>query len=96
MNIKLILLALFVAMTLDSCVVGHPDPYVRHGRRSGAVTGAVVGGVIGHNVRGVSKWEGAAAGAVVGGLMGDARGKANSAYYGGGYGYRRRPYYGYY
>jgi len=88
-------LALAAVVTLDSCApIGHPDPYVRHGRRSGAALGAVAGGIIGHNVKGVSKWEGAAAGAVIGGIMGDARGKTNSMYYGGGY--RRRPYYGYY
>lgn len=81
------ILNLVLAMSaLASCV--HPDPYVRHGRASGALFGAGVGAIIGNNVSGISRGEGAIAGAVLGGIFGDARGKANSVYYG-----RPRPYY---
>ena len=79
---------LFVAAELVSCYA-HPDPYVRHGRRSGAVVGGVTGAIIGNNVRGGSSWGGAAIGAAVGAMAGDRRGKVNSMYYG-------RPRYGYY
>ena len=77
---------LAVAATFVSCV-GHPDPYVRHGRRSGAAVGAVTGAVIGNNVKGGSSWGGAAVGAAIGGLAGDRRGKVNSMYYRRGYRY---------
>ena len=70
---------LFIASMLVSCA--HPDPYVRHGRRSGAVVGGITGAVIGNNVKGGSSWGGAAIGAAVGGLAGDRRGKVNSMYY---------------
>jgi hypothetical protein len=76
-----------IASTLESCVVGHPDPYVRAGRRRGAAAGAITGAVIGNNVHGGSSWGGAAIGAAVGGLAGDRRGKVNSMYYGGPYRY---------
>ena len=81
---------LFIAAELVSCYA-HPDPYVRAGRRRGAVVGGVTGAVIGNNVSGGSSWGGAAIGAAVGGLAGDRRGKMNSMYYGYG-----RPRYGYY
>ena len=72
-----------VAATLGSCAhpVGHPDPFVRQGRRSGAVVGGVAGAVIGNNT-GLGSWGGAAIGTAVGGLAGDRRGKVNSMYYG--------------
>ena len=72
---------LFIVSTLVSCVAPHPDPYVRAGRRRGAVVGGITGAVIGNNVKGVSSWGGAAIGAAVGGLAGDRRGKINSMYY---------------
>jgi len=71
---------LFITATLVSCVA-HPDPYVRQGRRSGAVVGGITGAVIGNNVKGGNSWGGAAIGAAVGGLAGDRRGKTNSNYY---------------
>lgn len=77
--------ALTIAIVTTSC--GHPDPYVRHGRASGALVGAGAGAIIGNNVRGISRGEGAVAGAVLGGILGDARGRANSAYYGRPRGY---------
>lgn len=82
-----ILLAVVVTASslLSSCVapVGHPDPYVRQGRRTGAVVGGVAGAVIGNNT-GMGSWGGAAIGTAIGGLAGDRRGKVNSMYYGGG------------
>lgn len=84
------LIAALILITLTSSCVVHPDPYVRHGRASGALLGAGAGAIIGHNVRGISKGKGAVAGAILGGIMGDARGRANSAYYG-----RPRRYYYY-
>jgi hypothetical protein len=83
-NTLLLAAALLAASSLPSCVVapvGHPDPYVRHGRRTGAVVGGVTGAVIGNNT-GMGSWGGAAIGATVGGLAGDRRGKVNSMYYG--------------
>ena len=80
---------LFITSTLVSCVAPHPDPYVRQGRRTGAVVGGITGAVIGNNVKGGNSWGGAAIGAAVGGLAGDRRGKMNSMYY-------RRPVYRYY
>ncbi len=77
----LLISLLFVAATLVSCVAPHPDPYVRQGRRTGAVVGGVTGAVIGNNVKGGNSWGGAAIGAAVGGLAGDRRGKTNSMYY---------------
>jgi hypothetical protein len=86
MNTKaLFLTAVMAASTLmTSCVVapvGHPDTYVRQGRRTGAVVGGVTGAVIGNNTS-MGSWGGAAIGAAVGGLAGDRRGKVNSMYYG--------------
>jgi outer membrane lipoprotein SlyB len=78
---------LFISGTLVSCVAPHPDPYVRQGRRGGAVVGGVTGAVIGNNVKGGNSWGGAAIGAAVGGLAGDQRGKVNSMYYRQGYRY---------
>jgi hypothetical protein len=78
--------SIVLVSTLFSCV-GHPDPYVRGGRRRGAAAGAIAGAAIGNNVRGGNSWGGAAIGAAVGGLAGDRRGKTNSMYYGGGYRY---------
>jgi len=72
---------LFIVSTLVSCVAPHPDPYVRAGRRRGAVVGGITGAVIGNNVKGGNSWGGAAIGAAVGGLAGDRRGKVNSMYY---------------
>ena len=65
--------------TITACY--SPDPYVRHGRRSGAAVGAATGAIIGNNIDGGSSWGGAAVGAAVGGLAGDRRGKTNSMYY---------------
>ena len=79
-NLFLLVTFLVITSTLISCV-SHPDPYVRHGRRSGAVVGGITGAVIGNNVKGGSSWGGAAIGAAVGGLAGDRRGKVNSMYY---------------
>jgi uncharacterized protein YcfJ len=77
------LAALSLAAVLPSCVVApHPDPYVRSGRRSGAVVGGVAGAVIGNNTS-MGSWGGAAIGTAVGALAGDRRGKVNSMYYGG-------------
>ena len=69
---------------------GHPDPYVRQGRRSGAAVGAASGAAIGKKTKEVSTWGGAAIGTAVGGLAGDRRGKMNSMYYGRGYRYYYR------
>jgi hypothetical protein len=80
---------LILACFAPSCAI-HPDPYVRHGRTRGALVGAGSGAIIGNNVKGISKGEGAIAGAILEGIIGDARAKANSAYYG-----RPRPYYSY-
>ena len=78
----LLLTALAVVSPFTSCVVApHPDPYVRSGRRTGAVLGAATGAVIGNNTS-MGSWGGAAIGAAVGGLAGDRRGKVNSMYYG--------------
>ena len=86
--------ALFIGLFVSSC---HPDPYVRQGRRSGAVVGGITGAVIGNNVKGGNSWGGAAIGAAVGGLAGDRRGKVNSMYYGRPAYYRAPPpYYRYY
>ncbi len=76
-------LALFImlSMSVASCYP-HPDPYVRSGRRRGAVAGGITGAVIGNNIKGGNSWGGAAIGAAVGGLAGDRRGKINSMYYG--------------
>lgn len=79
-HLLLVISFLFIAATLVSCVT-HPDPYVRAGRRRGAVAGGITGAVIGNNVKGGSSWGGAAIGAAVGGLAGDRRGKTNSMYY---------------
>jgi uncharacterized protein YcfJ len=70
-----------IVIANSSCMM-HPDPYVRHGRATGALFGAGAGAIIGNNVKGISKGEGAVAGAILGGIMGDARGRAKSAYYG--------------
>ena len=80
-HVLIIFSSLIIAGTLSSCAVGHYDPYVRHGRRSGAAVGAITGAVIGNNVKGGNSWAGAAIGAAVGGLAGDRRGKTNSMYY---------------
>jgi hypothetical protein len=85
---RALVLALAAAATagpLASCYgpVGHPDPYVRQGRRTGAVVGGVTGAVIGNNVSGGNSWGGAAIGASVGALAGDRRGRVNSMYYRG-------------
>jgi hypothetical protein len=78
----LLLAAVTVVSPFASCVVApHPDPYVRSGRRTGAVVGGAAGAVIGNNT-GMGSWGGAAIGAAVGGLAGDRRGKVNSMYYG--------------
>ncbi len=82
-----LVVATLLAGLFTSCV--SPDPYVRQGRRSGAVVGGVTGAVIGNNIKGGNSWGGAAIGAAVGGLAGDRRGKVNSMYY------RSRPYYYY-
>jgi uncharacterized membrane protein len=85
MKTKVLIMSLVAFSTLlGSCMapVGHPDPYVRQGRRTGAVVGGVAGAVIGNNT-GMGSWGGAAIGAAVGGLAGDRRGKVNSMYYGG-------------
>ncbi len=66
-----------------SCVVPHPDPFVRQGRRGGAVVGGVTGAVIGNNVRGGNSWGGAAIGAGLGALAGDQVGRTRSMYYRG-------------
>jgi hypothetical protein len=78
--------SVYIASFLVSCA-SHPDPYVRQGRRSGAVVGGVTGAVIGNNVKGGNSWGGAAVGAAVGGLAGDRRGRTNSMYYGNRYRY---------
>lgn len=84
MKMKPVLLGVLalLALLLPSCVVpvGHPDPYVRQGRRTGAVAGGVAGAVIGNNT-GMGSWGGAAIGASVGALAGDRHGKVNSMYY---------------
>jgi len=79
-----LIMAALVASSLASCYgpYGHPDPYVRYGRRGGAVLGGVTGAIIGNNVRGGNSWGGAAIGAAVGGLAGGHRGRVNSMYYG--------------
>jgi hypothetical protein len=84
---------LLLTGVLQSCVYS-PDPYVRSGRRTGAVVGGITGAVIGNNIKGGNSWGGAAIGAAVGGLAGDRRGKVNSMYY--GYGGPRRTGYYYY
>jgi uncharacterized protein YcfJ len=83
MKTKLSILLLLGAATVFSACAPHPDPYVRHGRRTGVVAGAATGAIVGHNVRGMSKTEGALVGGLVGGLIGDQRGKTNSMYYRG-------------
>ncbi len=81
LRIPAIISCVLVAVFLTSCAAPHYDPYVRHGRRSGAVVGGITGAVIGNNVKGGNSWGGAAIGAAVGGLAGDRRGKVNSMYY---------------
>ncbi len=70
--------------TLISCApyagYGYGDPYVRSGRRTGAVVGGVTGAVIGNNT-GLGSWGGAAIGTAVGGLAGAHRGRVRSMYY---------------
>ena len=90
----LLVLAVATLVTFTSCYYS-PDPYVRNGRRSGAVIGGVTGAVIGNNVRGGNSWGGAAIGATMGGLAGGNRGRVNSMYYRGG-GYRSYGGYRYY
>jgi len=85
-----LIFCLLITSTLVSCYAPHPDPYVRHGRRTGAAAGAITGAIIGNNVKGGNSWGGAAIGAAVGGMAGDRRGKVNSMYY-GGRGYRPPP-----
>ncbi len=84
MNTKALIMSAAVAAStlVSSCMapVGHPDPFVRQGRRTGAVVGGVTGAVIGNNT-GMGSWGGAAIGTAVGGLAGDRRGKMNSMYY---------------
>jgi len=77
--LTLIVFAALSSVTVTSCY--SPDPYVRHGRATGAAVGAGVGAVIGNNIDGGNSWGGAAVGAAVGGLAGDRRGKVNSMYY---------------
>ena len=88
-NRILLLLSSAVIVSCFASCYGHPDPYVRQGRRSGAVLGAATGAIIGNNVKGGNAWGGAAIGAAVGGMAGDRRGKVNSMYYGGPRGYYR-------
>lgn len=76
----LVLVTIVAAVVIPSCMT-HPDPHVRHGRRTGAVVGGTAGAVIGNNT-GMGSWGGAAIGTAVGGLAGDRRGKMNSMYYG--------------
>ena len=84
------LILLVISATVVSCA--HPDPYVRHGRASGAVVGGITGAVIGNNVKGGNSWGGAAIGAALGGMAGDRRGKVNSMYYRSYPSYRYRYY----
>ena len=97
LRVPTIIFSFLIGVFLTSCAAPHPDPYVRHGRRTGAVVGGVTGAVIGNNVRGGNSWGGAAIGAAVGGLACDRRGKVNSMYYRRPAYYRAPPrYYRYY
>ena len=37
-----IIFSFLIGVFLTSCAGPHPDPYVRHGRRSGAVVGGII------------------------------------------------------